>query len=818
VAAALGVFGTLVVGQSWAVAQPASPGYERASRSPTAIFPLVETLWDAQWREIVRGPREVPVREAPYPLATGAGDDADHLLPGVVQSEIVPSASGLPGVRAFALPPPDPPRSPPPDLQFDTLGYTGGIPPDDALAAGPTHLVSAANARVQVTTLSGTRISNTSFNNFFPSESTRGMFDPRCVYDAGAGRFILLVIGRKTTAPLASTCSLAVSATSDPTGTWFKYSFDAGRGGSPPTEWADYPSVGYDSTAIYISFNMFTFGQNQGTGNRLVILDKSRLLSGQPLAGVTLDNITLPSPPFAATAAAFSIKPVEAASPASSGLMVSRAGVIGLALFQIRDPLGLQGRPVITSSFVDTTDFASPGPAAQPGSLPALDGGDTRLHKTVYRNGVIWTCHTVSSTGGDGGKGQINIYRIDPNGAGTLLRAMTIVDPSLALYYPAVVPDDAGDAIVIFEGSDATHFVTMFIARYNAARGTLETPTVVDTGLSAHAVLDSSGRNRWGDYEDASLDVVSGIHVWVQGMLPIATDQWQMRVAKVAASPPAAPATLTAMPVSPTQINLAWTNSSVGVSGFKIERKNADGSFSTLAGVGANVTTYPDSGLNSGTSYTYRVRSANAAGESASANEANATTLLPSLNALDLSPVVVPGGAATTGTVTLNAPAPPGGAIVSLGSRDTSMAGVPASVTLPAGSSSQSFAITTSAVAASASATITAGYNGLTRSATLTVRPVGVALMVLAPNPVAGGNVVTGILLLEAPAGPGTISASLASSNTAIAGPASSTISFLPGTLSQIFVVTTSPGAVGTANITASANNTSIASSLTVTP
>jgi hypothetical protein len=54
---------------------------------------------------------------------------------------------------------------------------------------------------------------------------------------------------------------------------------------------------------------------------------------------------------------------------------------------------------------------------------------------------------------------------------------------------------------------------------------------------------------------------------------------------------------------------------------------------------------------------------------------------------------------------------------------NTAVATVPASVTVPAGSTSATFTVTTSAVAASTAVTITASYNGTSRPAGLTVTP-----------------------------------------------------------------------------------------------
>ncbi|MEC4675681.1 MAG: S8 family serine peptidase [Nitrospirota bacterium] len=99
--------------------------------------------------------------------------------------------------------------------------------------------------------------------------------------------------------------------------------------------------------------------------------------------------------------------------------------------------------------------------------------------------------------------------------------------------------------------------------------------------------------------------------------------------ALLGAVPPSAPAGLTASAASSAgQINLAWTDNSTNETGFSIERKTGAGSFAEIATVGANATTYSNTGLAEQTTYTYRVRAYNASGDSAYSNEASATTTL----------------------------------------------------------------------------------------------------------------------------------------------------------------------------------------------
>jgi hypothetical protein len=97
----------------------------------------------------------------------------------------------------------------------------------------------------------------------------------------------------------------------------------------------------------------------------------------------------------------------------------------------------------------------------------------------------------------------------------------------------------------------------------------------------------------------------------------------------------------------------------------------------------------------------------------------------PAVSALTLSPATVAGGSRSQGTVGLANPAPSGGAVVTLSSSNTSAATVPASVTVPAGSSTATFTIGTNSVTASTPVTVTAAAGGQTRSASLTITKPG---------------------------------------------------------------------------------------------
>lgn len=91
-------------------------------------------------------------------------------------------------------------------------------------------------------------------------------------------------------------------------------------------------------------------------------------------------------------------------------------------------------------------------------------------------------------------------------------------------------------------------------------------------------------------------------------------------------APPTAPNGLSATAVAATQINLHWTDTSSNESSFLVERSVSGGAFVQIGTAAANATTYSDTGVTANKTYTYRIRSTNAGGNSAYSATASAKT------------------------------------------------------------------------------------------------------------------------------------------------------------------------------------------------
>lgn len=147
----------------------------------------------------------------------------------------------------------------------------------------------------------------------------------------------------------------------------------------------------------------------------------------------------------------------------------------------------------------------------------------------------------------------------------------------------------------------------------------------------------------------------------------------------------------------------------------------------------------------------------------------------PSLSALSLAPTSVFGGTSSTGTITLNGPAPTGGTSITLTSNNAA-ASVPASVAVAAGQTSATFSVSTTVVYANVIAGISASDGVVSKQANLTVKSHMVKSVTLTPATLKGGTSSTGKVTLTSPAGPGGVIVTLTSDHPQATVPASVTV------------------------------------------
>ena len=167
-----------------------------------------------------------------------------------------------------------------------------------------------------------------------------------------------------------------------------------------------------------------------------------------------------------------------------------------------------------------------------------------------------------------------------------------------------------------------------------------------------------------------------------------------------------------------------------------------------------------------------------------------------------MSATAVASGLPVTATVTLTAAAPTDGAVVTLtSSSDT--ATVPASVTVPAGSTTQTFEVQTVVASAATTVTITATYNNVARTTTLSIGKLALQSLTLSASSVVAGSPVAGTVTLTAPAPAGGVQVLVAADSAAARVPASVTIA--SGDTAQTFEIGTAAAAAAPVVVTITA-------------
>lgn len=310
---------------------------------------------------------------------------------------------------------------------FRALGQdiSGGIPPDTMGAVGPNHVVTMLNTGVVIHDKLGNQVTAPiSLGAFFAPLVGAGMFDPRVQYDSIHDRW--LASANRDSNAATSGVGFAISDTDDPTGAWTFYSFDLDP---TNTNWADFVSMGFNSTWIALTTDAIQIGGGF-VGEHMWVIDKSSALSG----GLLTVTQFLPGFANAAGFTARRMKPCVTFDAAEPTLYIASsvynvAGVERLRISQITGTGGAPSWSVVGGSTVapgsglftpvnayQTAGFGLFPGAPQSGGATLVDTGRALLgSETVFRNGHIWLTHTGGlPAAGAVTRTAIFWYQIDP--------------------------------------------------------------------------------------------------------------------------------------------------------------------------------------------------------------------------------------------------------------------------------------------------------------------------------------------------------------------------------------------------------------------
>jgi hypothetical protein len=431
-------------------------------------------------------------------------------------------SGGTPGLdRTFAGP-----RDPDdPDVAMDEV-----VPPDPQAAVGPSHLVAVTNAEIAVASkTNGTVARRVALDAMWaglkrtPDESLFA-FNPRATYDALGGRYVLVATANPREE--SSAVLVAVSKTTDPTGQWNVYRYDAE---GADVLWADYPTLGYNQKWIAIQVNMSSIAfANLLVRSEIYLVDKAAAYAGTPGTGAasvlgrgTADAnfgaTQMPAVTYDAGATTLWLAQTGAGNAAGMGT---------IQLYKVEGAVGgetLSTGPAFTTTstwFTNALPFADLAP--QLGTAEKLQINDTRMQAVVYRNGRLFCAHTILLPAVGPTRSAVQWWEVNPNGPSGSPVQQGRVDSGVAttMYaHPSLAVSATGAMVVGY-----TRFTTGTFAssayRYRAAgdaAGTLRGEVVLKAGEAAYVKRLGGSENRWGDYSSATVDPVEGERFWVVG-------------------------------------------------------------------------------------------------------------------------------------------------------------------------------------------------------------------------------------------------------------------------------------------------------------
>lgn len=434
------------------------------------------------------------------------------------RAEIAGGATAL----AVAAPELEPTAAPNAGTNFAGISATGWIPPDCTMAVGPAHVVLSVNSSIAIhNKVGGPAVLQRTLTQWF-SNVVQGLtiFDPKALYDQHAARWVLLAVAFKTN-PNKSVFLLSVSATSNPLGQWRNYVLDAMKDGNTSTNnWADFPGLGVDAHALYLTANMFAFGGGFQYA-KIRVVPKAGPYSGG--AAPFFDFVKMKN---ANNSMAFTIQPCHTFGAPQVEYLVNSLFPSGnvLTLWRITN---LPNAPVLSKATVTTAAYALPPNADQSGGPPPLNTGDVRVQHAVFRGDSVWTAITTVRNWGAGNRASIHWFQIRA-AANTLIQQGVYGTRDAHYFYPAGCPDNNGNFIMVFSRSGANEFGSIGYTGRRATDppGTLQASALLKAGVAHYQALDSGGRNRWGDYNGVASDPSTPRLVWLYSEYASAVDTW----------------------------------------------------------------------------------------------------------------------------------------------------------------------------------------------------------------------------------------------------------------------------------------------------
>lgn len=522
-------------------------------------------------------------------------------------------------------------------------------PPDCNGSVGPNHFFQAYNTQFSIYNKTGTLVSGpTNYNTLFTGVTGANYNDgdPIILWDEQASRWFAAEFSISGSNDYML---IAVSQTADPTGSWYRWSFDV-------ADLPDYMKFGIWRDGYYMA-------TNNSSGNDVYVFDRTTMLAGGASpAMIGFDNPNRPSTPDGFHC----IMPVDndgtfapAGSPAL--FLTINDGAWGgsdeLWMYQ----LTTNWTTPANSTFVRTQQISVAAfdsefdtnhawnDITQQGSTQKLDGlSEMLMYRVQYRNfGTsenIVCCHAVDVDGTK--RAGVRWYELTKSGSTWVIRQQGTYAPSTDAFsrWNASISMNGNKEIgVAYSIAGSTLYPGLRLTgqsqgEYALASGNFD---VTETSFATGGTYQAS-YNRWGDYAQMSIDPSDDNTFWYTSeYMNSSTSSKSTKIVAFRFQEDNNPLTFTANAVSMSQIDLAWTlNSSnnpvlVAWSASPTFGTPVNGTAysagQTIAGGGTvlyygSATSFNHTGLNPNTTYYYKAWSNTGTYTWSTGKTANATT------------------------------------------------------------------------------------------------------------------------------------------------------------------------------------------------
>jgi hypothetical protein len=440
---------------------------------------------------------EHPVKKLPHrhPFPR-LGSKADPVLQSVAPVPLVSTTAGL---------------------SFDGVGVpnygVASAPPDTVGAIGATQYVQWVNTALAVfdkatgAMVFGPANGNTLWAGFGGRCETDNDGDPIVVYDQAAGRWVMTQFS-VSAAPFFQ--CIAVSTTSDATGTWrrFAYSF---------SDFNDYPKVGVWPDAYYITYNMFNAAGTAFLGSKLCAYDRNQMITATGTPGgqqcFQLANTFGGVLPAAWDGAA----PPPAGAP-NYMIAFDDAGLNGLNLWKFHvdwaNPAASSLTGPVKISGAPFTEACNGGTCiTQPGTAQRLDSlADRLMFRLAYRNfgdhEALVVNHSVDVAGHSG----VRWYEVrGPGATPTIFQQGTFSPDTNHRWMGSIAMDQAGNMLMGYSASGTVNPSVRYTGR--VVSDPLNTMQA-ESELFAGAGVQTATLSRWGDYSAMTIDPGDDCTFW----------------------------------------------------------------------------------------------------------------------------------------------------------------------------------------------------------------------------------------------------------------------------------------------------------------